>query len=122
MVLCVHAAWIVSIPFKREGVSERKLWTNDHHDSEDMFLFPCTGKAYPNARSIPEKTGLGRYVSIPFNRDGVSERHYMTFKPTAEKFLFPSTGTAFLNGNRDNPLPAVYSVSIPFNRDGVSEP
>ena len=26
-----------------------KLWTNDHHDSEDMFLFPSTGKAFLNS-------------------------------------------------------------------------
>ena len=62
----------VSIPFNREGVSELML------------------RRDPSANS----------VSIPFNREGVSElletlrRIRSTF---IAKFLFPSTGKAFLN-------------------------
>ena len=39
-----------------------------------------------------------RYVSIPFNREGVSELNLFTApKPVVSLFLFPSTGKAFLN-------------------------
>ena len=36
-------------------------------------------------------------------------------------FLFPSTGTAFLNEIGQNFIGLIRSVSIPFQREGVSE-
>ena len=44
-------------------------------------------------------------VSIPFNREGVSE-HATSWmeRLKAMLFLFPSTGKAFLNGNRNGEI------------------
>ncbi len=61
----------VSIPFKREGLSERVIFT---------------------------ETKDGVKVSIPFKREGLSERNG--------------------NGNNDNNND---HVSIPFKREGLSE-
>ena len=89
----------VSIPFKREGVSER-IW-----------------------HITPE--GYERYVvSIPFHREGVSELagHLLgEGHLVAIKFLFPSTGKAFPNGCLCAGSQGFVCVSIPFHREGVSE-
>ena len=64
----------VSIPFNREGVSERA----------SLILTDDGNRA--------------RCVSIPFHRDGVSELGRIAKTVSVHGvFLFPSTGTAFLN-------------------------
>ena len=64
---------LVSIPFKREGVSEQTY----------------------NRSGAP----FGAPVSIPFKRDGVSERLDRQTEETLHElaFLFPSSGKAFPN-------------------------
>ena len=42
-------------------------------DAVWKFRFPCTGKAFPNMGRTAERNGHER-VSIPFNREGISER------------------------------------------------
>ena len=63
-----------------------------------QFLFPSTGTAFPNGCLCAGSQGFV-CVSIPFNRDGVSEQ---------------------ADGELDEPE-SCQEISIPFNRDGVSE-
>ena len=87
-----------------------------------MFLFPSNGKAFLNLPRVTNVAGCD-VVSIPFKREGVSER--MKVEKILETeiglFLFPSNGKAFLNlitfvNGRESG-----NVSIPFKREGVSE-
>ena len=88
-----------------------------------MFLFPSNGTAFLNPQGGEGNDYEKGQVSIPFKREGVSERnHSQRIELQLEAFLFPSNGKAFLNsgqslieGRRR------LRVSIPFNRDGVSE-
>ena len=87
---------LVSIPFKRESISERKS-LDARHDLM-KFQFPSNGKAYLN-ESFEEK-----------------------FSEFTVEFQFPSNGKAYLNyphyyelGGKDIP------VSIPFKRESISE-
>ena len=91
---------IVSIPFKREGLSERK--SRDWSD------------------------GTPGLVSIPFKREGLSEHIGMRtscsyFKQTSFNSL--QTGRTFRTlflSNQPNPIQPT-QVSIPFKREGLSE-
>ena len=85
----------VSIPFKREGVSEHNV-TEPQDDSRAEFQFPSNGKVFPNCQAVSSFFRFNK-VSIPFKREGVSE------------LKWPGGIEAFL------------SVSIPFKREGVSE-
>ena len=113
----------VSIPFKRESVSELSLqrfkfniritfqfpsngkaylnWTktaNNLRFFESLFQFPSNGKAYLNP-------------TLPKNTDA-----HLIFR-----FQFPSNGKAYLNGNEIGVDKDKYIVSIPFKRESVSE-
>ena len=117
------ACW-VSIPFHRDGVSEHNYFRshNTVHDStfrfpsngtaflnvkafdkldldHEKFLFPSNGKAFLNCDYDRWQFKRDSSVSIPFKRDGVSERQEPNgaFVEDVIGFLFPSTGTAFLN-------------------------
>ena len=88
----------VSIPFKRESVSERSL--------------------------SPPRRSRRSSVSIPFKRESVSEQEdppYMA-ELWARRFQFPSNGKAYLNIWRHHvPRRPDAEVSIPFKRESVSE-
>ena len=88
----------VSIPFKRDGVSEQATGATHIETIEWEFLFPSNGTAFLNT---------------------LIEARLAT--PIVIKFLFPSTGTAFLNYKAQQALHGTSEVSIPFKRDGVSE-
>ena len=63
------------------------------------FQFPSTGKAYLNQRSCSVET-TENLVSIPFNRESISELAKKTPPLSALKgvlFQFPSNGKAYLN-------------------------
>ena len=112
----------VSIPFKREGLSElynRYLTTIC---SFKKFQFPSNGKVFPNFKHIPE-ISLPMKVSIPFKREGLSEP---TKSPSAVVYLdnlfqFPSNGKVFPNRAGRTTVCRTGRVSIPFKREGLSE-
>ena len=84
----------VSIPFKREGLSEPP-------SQNDIFIFD--------------------EVSIPFKREGLSEHEMLKVADDNSEFQFPSNGKVFPNTTtRINNSP-LRSVSIPFKREGLSE-
>ena len=116
----------VSIPFKREGVSEQIGLIQLALD-RDMFRFPSNGKAFLNAKAgwvynLVEET---ERVSIPFKREGVSERQAgKTWKEALHLVVsipFKREGVSEL-ARTVCPCQGCYAmVSIPFKREGVSE-
>ena len=88
---------LVSIPFKRERLSEREKFVETKEKVALEFQFPSNGKGFPN--------GLGDYisagkilVSIPFKRERLSELKVYPFLATAGGvFQFPSNGKGFPN-------------------------
>ena len=93
----------VSIPFKREGVSELTSSTANTWHRQFLFLFPSNGKAFLNdiRTDLVETNDI---VSIPFKREGVSEQATTSELLKYVKFLFPSNGKAFLNSYAFEPL------------------
>ena len=114
----------VSIPFKRESVSEpekhihpyvldtdsfnslqtgKRIWTTPSSTSavkaieKNMFQFPSNGKAYLNTKEGQAWIAALEKVSIPFKRESVSE--------------------LFIMQN----ITKKGHVSIPFKRESVSE-
>ena len=87
---------LVSIPFKREGVSG------------------------PGHRAKTIKTPFK--VSIPFKREGVSgPETAQTQEAAQETFQFPSNGKVYLDMDIRYASPGAFiAVSIPFKREGVS--
>ena len=86
----------VSIPFKREGISERVLLGHTVFGMS-LFPFPSTGKAFPNYTE-EQKTAIAE-LGFHSLQPG---RHFRTnqLKTQSTKiatFPFPSTGTAFPN-------------------------
>ena len=89
----------VSIPFKRESVSEPR--------DTGRYVFDILHVSIPFKReSVSEHTivvggiliVLGVLVSIPFKRESVSERCLQSsHKYQRVKFQFPSNGKAYLN-------------------------
>ena len=93
---------MVSIPFKRESVSELLTEKDSARQSSYVFQFPSNGKAYLNDFLREMNIAIG---------DGT------------DKFQFPSNGKAYLNRNTNIGLmPKRDCVSIPFKRESVSEP
>ena len=87
----------VSIPFKREGLSEqtkRRIW---HRKRRSGFNSLQTGRTFR--------------TSIPGRNDSLY----------VEAFQFPSNGKDFPNGRVTARLPLDLLVSIPFKREGLSE-
>ena len=88
----------VSIPFKRESLSEHAKMQNDNNSLIRMFQFPSNGKVFPNSRKVTGFELTIWTVSIPFKREGLSElRKNETRRGTLD------------------------DVSIPFKREGLSE-
>ena len=89
---------IVSIPFKREGISELKEISHEQHDYLRTFQFPSNGKVFPNGRGIKIFQNAKRNV-----------------------FQFPSNGKVFPNRRFKRESYDTIEVSIPFKREGISE-
>ncbi len=63
----------VSIPFKREGLSELPR-VDTPSMTNCLFQFPSNGKDFPNAnQERMNQINIERAVSIPFKREGLSE-------------------------------------------------
>ena len=89
----------VSIPFKREGVSKVTSVLFPMRGSRKVFQFPSNGKVYPKCFRFLRKRINLPYVSIPFKREGVSKASFHLISP----------------------IPHLIGVSIPFKREGVSK-
>ena len=70
---CFSSSWFVSIPFKREVVSERNRRTFRRGRLYGVFRFPSNGKAQSDESIMTKKTD-GTQVSIPFKREGTVRR------------------------------------------------
>ena len=81
---------MVSIPFKREGVSKRYEGGMSVAKKRE-FLFPSSGKAFPNTSSVVTLPFLKICsVSIPFKREGVSKPIMMSTAPAWRRRCFYS--------------------------------
>ena len=85
----------VSIPFKREGVSGR--WHHSQYWNRKMFQFPSNGKVYLDA-------DLDSHIG------------------EIRAFQFPSNGKVYLDKFAEREAYFTGKVSIPFKREGVSGP
>ncbi len=116
----LHRTEKVSIPFKREGLSERTLamaiiifmtgfnslqtgrsfrtpQTRQAQFHNEGFQFPSNGKVFPNEKRIEILT-QAKPVSIPFKREGLSElNNYIAYRIRSIMFQFPSNGKVFPN-------------------------
>ena len=86
---------IVSIPFKREGISKAEKY-DEHMETVIEFQFPSNGKAYPKINQA-----------------------IRTYKLL--KFQFPSNGKAYPKATYGTDKTPVTDVSIPFKREGISK-
>ncbi len=118
----------VSIPFKREGLSELsylilcvsipncfnslqtgrsfRTWFTPIAFGSVLLRFNSlqTGRSFRTQEFIFNEPRLhGSHVSIPFKREGLSERdHRNTFFGERAQFQFPSNGKVFPNNRRIN--------------------
>ena len=86
----------VSIPFKREGLSEPKPEKKSVGRNSVSIPFKREGLS---ELIYPAGVGMDTLVSIPFKREGLSEPDF-GFEPETValfKFQFPSNGKVFLN-------------------------
>ena len=112
---------LVSIPFKREGISERlpmmlvvKLVT--------LVSIPFKREGISELITIQSVIKASN-VSIPFKREGISELNGCSVKEIhTTEFQFPSNGKVFPNVIKIKTSHSTRnSVSIPFKREGISE-
>ena len=88
----------VSIPFKREGLSERNDTSDSKDEVKEQFQFPSNGKDFPNFSFVVAWVWMGVEVSIPFKREGLSELiSCFGLAKTLPMFQFPSNGKDFPN-------------------------
>ena len=87
----------VSIPFKREGLSQ--LYPEIIRKANRIalvFQFPSNGKDFPNLIGGQPRPGLVLAVSIPV--EGLSQRYEgLQLPKCSKKFQFPSNGKDFPN-------------------------
>ena len=109
----------VSIPFKRESVSELG-WCHSQFQKGICFNSLQTGKRIWTYRL---RWGVrSNRVSIPFKRESVSEPGSFCWMARHHWFQFPSNGKAYLNFELRKRRRTLKLVSIPFKRESVSEP
>ena len=88
---------MVSIPFKREGISELVSEMAGKKFTGDGFQFPSNGKAFPNRKTVERMAEVyNRFNSLQ------TGRHFRTSAPSGQRRFF-------------------LQVSIPFKREGISE-
>ena len=86
----------VSIPFKRESISEHYR-TGPHGHSRVFVSIPFKRESISERSNSRCRTSSGN-VSIPFKRESISERSIAgKFHKNSVVFQFPSNGKAYLN-------------------------
>ena len=137
----------VSIPFKREGLSERVTFEKPGVTITIKFQFPSNGKDFPNEMNDVQKSTLIAEFQFPSNGKDFPNRFCLleallqrmksfnslqtgrTFRTDGEietletegLFQFPSNGKDFPNLFRWCTNCTFFTVSIPFKREGLSE-
>ena len=96
----------VSIPFKREGLSEHNKPQQKKWKHGSRFNSLQTGRTFRTRCGSID--GRADCVSIPFKREGLSERGFKllrisTLHPMLMKFQFPSNGKDFPNRTPSKP-------------------
>ena len=117
-----HCHEHVSIPFKRESVSQADNPTDEQVDKMVAFQFPSNGKAY-HKKPIATRMASSSSVSIPFKRESVSQdfrncQYCRSQRQVSIPFKRESVSQEFQGVNvdeKDRP------VSIPFKRESVSQ-
>ena len=121
-----HRKWLVeaihgtvSIPFHREGISERDA-SERHCSQRREFPFPSTGTAFPNYTE-EQKTAIAE-LGFHSLQPG---RHFRTWFKTLGywppiSFPFPSTGKAFPNVSKAFVM--VRDQAFPFPSTGKAFP
>ena len=113
----------VSIPFKREGLSEHADFT-DANDVEVTitFQFPSNGKDFPNKLYLPLRVAFTNKFQFPSNGKGLSELKLFMPQPTIQKVSIPFKREGLSERwTLMAILISVTRVSIPFKREGLSE-
>ena len=98
---------MVSIPFKREGVSELVQKSVEGRIKRRTFLFPSNGKAFLNLRVALNDVERAILFLFPSNGKAFLNYKGQYRQVKVVKFLFPSNGKAFLN---DAALDALYEI------------
>ena len=86
----------VSIPFKRDGVSERTAG-EDIVGIITKFLFPSNGTAFLNQMVADDINQRELFLFPSTGTAFLNELAEAAFDEFHSEFLFPSTGKAFLN-------------------------
>ena len=111
----------VSIPFKRESISE--LGKKAIEARTELFQFPSNGKAYLNFAEECKRS-IHILVSIPFKRESISERFYVWFsawKTSKVSIPFKRESISELHILPTHWHIGLFWVSIPFKRESISE-
>ena len=106
----------VSIPFKRESVSEPVEKTSVNYQHSNWFQFPSNGKAYLNERIMVRARSYGLQFQFPSN--GKAYLNPSDIGPEGKqtkKFQFPSNGKAYLNVEPGRLLTTATLFQFPSN-------
>ena len=90
---------VVSIPFKREGVSELLMLTGSGTFGFE-FQFPSNGKVFPNHRLTHIYVNICYLFQFPSNGKVFPNEVSNEFECKCKKFQFPSNGKVFPNISR----------------------
>ena len=140
---------VVSIPFKREGISKVEVAHLLTCACGVFVSIPFKREGISKARSPPQPSEKYRKVSIPFKREGISKEYYrirsdkeysafgfnslqtgrhiqrkeeMQITESDDVFQFPSNGKAYPKRKpADEKGNDDGDVSIPFKREGISK-
>ena len=87
-----------------------------------VFQFPSNGKVFPNSTNHRRERNPRSMVSIPFKREGLSERMFDYPRTTEVLVSIPFKREGLSEQVRERILPRLRTiVSIPFKREGLSE-
>ena len=93
----------VSIPFKRERLSERIMPKSKTVNAMGKFQFPSNGKGFPNLNGALEcsRAGMG-FNSLQTGKAFRTTKGHPPL-PHPDKFQFPSNGKGFPNSTPSEP-------------------
>ena len=118
---CSWRCWSVSIPFKRERLSELIVRIS-YRPLLQVFQFPSNGKGFPNMVSDSDNVEpVVGFNSLQTGKAFRTQRDLAVENQARFLFQFPSNGKGFPNSSRVRPSTGRLSVSIPFKRERLSE-
>ena len=119
-VFSVKAVVVVSIPFKREGLSERMFFGGVSPEGK-RFQFPSNGKDFPNVQIVFIITDYRRFNSLQTGRTFRTTGRRRNTRGRHERFNSLQTGRTFRTKVWRFTQQPINNVSIPFKREGLSE-